>query len=60
MRRRMNQRWNPEMHQDCVGKEEMPSPVPNVRRYIQKGQKRIRREGCHGSQGVDGLRSQWC
>lgn len=26
MRRKMNQRWNPEMHQEWVGKEEMPPP----------------------------------
>ena len=43
-----------------LGKEELSSPVPKVRRYIQKGQKRIRREGCHRSQGVDGISSQWC
>ena len=43
-----------------LGKEEMSYPVPKVRRYIQKGQKRIRREGCHGGQGVDGISSQWC
>lgn len=46
------------MHQEWVGKEEMPPQ--KVRTYTQKGQKRTRREGCHERQGVEGISRQWC
>lgn len=54
----MNQRWNPEMYQEWVGREEMPPK--DVRRYTQKGLKRTRKERCHGSQAVEGISDQWC
>ena len=52
-----NETENSEIHQHWVGEEDMAPK--EVRRHIQKGQKRTRRGG-HESQRIEGISGQLC
>lgn len=56
MRRQMNQRWDPEMHQEWVGREDSLKRGQKIR---SERKKRPSKERCHENQEVKGIHGLW-